>query len=68
MVFGEPDGVVAEFFRAKDDRFFGAVSLAQVISLVLLMGGVLGVLALMRRPEPVPAVAAVPAAGGARPA
>jgi prolipoprotein diacylglyceryltransferase len=52
-----------EFFRAKDDRFFGAISLAQVISLLLVMTGVLAVLALMRRPQTVPA-----AVVGAKPA
>jgi phosphatidylglycerol---prolipoprotein diacylglyceryl transferase len=52
-----------EFFRAKDDRFFGAISLAQVISLLLVMTGVLAVLALMRRPQTVPAGVA-----GAKPA
>ncbi|MDT8341625.1 MAG: prolipoprotein diacylglyceryl transferase [Longimicrobiales bacterium] len=33
---------VVEIFRAKDDRFFGALTLAQVISLALVAVGVLG--------------------------
>jgi phosphatidylglycerol---prolipoprotein diacylglyceryl transferase len=41
-----------EFFRAKDDRFFGAVSLAQVISLLLVAAGVAAVVARSRRPGP----------------
>jgi len=32
-----------EFFRAKDDRFFGTLTLAQVISLALVLVGLLGV-------------------------
>jgi phosphatidylglycerol:prolipoprotein diacylglycerol transferase len=31
---------IVEFFRAKDDRFFGVLTLAQIISLVLLAVGV----------------------------
>jgi phosphatidylglycerol---prolipoprotein diacylglyceryl transferase len=38
---------LVEFLRAKDDRFFGDVTLAQVISLVVLL--VLGVMAIGRR-------------------
>lgn len=46
--------LVVEFFRAKDDRFFGPLTLAQVISLALIVGGTYGVLALRRasRSEP----------------
>lgn len=33
-----------EFFRAKDDRFFGALTLAQVISLAIVAGGVAGMM------------------------
>ena len=33
---------VVEFFRAKDDRFFGPFSLAQVISLLLVAIGIVG--------------------------
>jgi phosphatidylglycerol:prolipoprotein diacylglycerol transferase len=35
-----------EFFRAKDDRFFGAITLAQVISLAIVAVGIVGVLRL----------------------
>lgn len=34
---------LVEFFRAKDDRFFGFLTLAQVISLILVLVGVAGV-------------------------
>jgi phosphatidylglycerol:prolipoprotein diacylglycerol transferase len=34
---------LVEFFRAKDDRFFGFLTLAQVISLMLVLVGVLGI-------------------------
>ena len=35
---------VVEFFRAKDDRFFGVLTLAQAISLVIVAGGVAGMM------------------------
>ena len=34
---------LVEFFRAKDDRFFGFLTLAQVISLILVLVGVMGI-------------------------
>jgi len=34
---------LVEFFRAKDDRFFGFLTLAQVISLILVLVGVVGI-------------------------
>ncbi|MYH09905.1 MAG: prolipoprotein diacylglyceryl transferase, partial [Gemmatimonadales bacterium] len=40
---------VIEIFRAKDDRFFGGITLAQVISVLLFAGGVALVLRLRRR-------------------
>ena len=40
---------VIEIFRAKDDRFFGGFTLAQVISVLLLAGGIALVLRLRRR-------------------
>lgn len=46
-----------EFLRAKDDRFFGILTLAQLISLGVITVGVVGLLRLSR---------AVPAAAGAR--
>jgi phosphatidylglycerol:prolipoprotein diacylglycerol transferase len=39
---------LVEFFRAKDDRFFGFLTLAQVISLLLVAVGVAGVVRLRR--------------------
>ena len=40
---------VVEFFRVKDDRFFGFLTLAQVISLALVTVGLLGLSRLRRR-------------------
>jgi phosphatidylglycerol:prolipoprotein diacylglycerol transferase len=37
---------VVEFFRAKDDRFFGPLTLAQLISLLLILAGSFGILKL----------------------
>ena len=45
LVLAGVERFVIEFFRAKDDRFFGALSLAQVISIGLMVVG----LWLMRR-------------------
>lgn len=41
---------LVEFFRAKDDRFFGALTVAQIISLGLIAVGVWGFQRLSRRP------------------
>jgi len=38
-----------EMFRVKDDRFFGGVTLAQIISVTLIIGGTVGVWAFNRR-------------------
>lgn len=40
-----------EFFRAKDDRFFGFLTLAQAISLILVLVGVVGI-SKLRGPRP----------------
>lgn len=48
-----------EFFRAKDDRFFGPLTLAQLISLALIIVGLFGVFALWRRTSEAPASSAV---------
>ena len=40
---------VVEFFRAKDDRFFGSITLAQVISVLMFAGGVALIVKLRRR-------------------
>ncbi len=42
---------LVEFFRAKDDRFFGIITLAQLISLGLIAVGIWGALALRGRGE-----------------
>jgi len=42
-----------EFFRAKDDRFFSFLTLAQVISLILVLVGLAGV-SKLRVPRPAP--------------
>ena len=39
---------IVEFFRAKDDRFFGVLTMAQVIALVFIAGG-LAIMAARRR-------------------
>ncbi len=49
---------MVEFLRAKDDRFFGALTLAQVISLIIVVVGLMGVTRLAvgkGRKEPEPA-------------
>jgi phosphatidylglycerol:prolipoprotein diacylglycerol transferase len=43
---------LVEFFRAKDDRFFGFLTLAQVISLVLVLVGLAGMAKLKGGPSP----------------
>jgi len=40
MVLAGAERLVVEIFRAKDDRFFGPLTLAQVISVALIAGGV----------------------------
>jgi len=48
FVFAGLERLVIEFFRAKDDRFFGPLTLAQLISVALIIGGTYGILALRR--------------------
>ncbi len=48
MLAGLQRGLV-ELFRAKDDRFFGPFTLAQFISLLLIVGGAYGAWRLTRR-------------------
>jgi phosphatidylglycerol:prolipoprotein diacylglycerol transferase len=43
---------LVEFFRAKDDRFFGLLTLAQLISIILVSAGVVGALKLRGAPPP----------------
>jgi phosphatidylglycerol:prolipoprotein diacylglycerol transferase len=40
---------IVEIFRAKDDRFVGALTVAQIISVVLVAAGVAGVAYYARR-------------------
>ena len=40
---------IVEIFRAKDDRFFGVLTVAQLISLALVAAGVAGAVYLLRR-------------------
>jgi len=47
---------LVEFFRAKDDRFFGVLTLAQLISILLMGVGVAGALRLRGTPSKLPAV------------
>jgi phosphatidylglycerol:prolipoprotein diacylglycerol transferase len=44
LVLAGMERFVVEFFRAKDDRFFGVLTLAQVISLVIVAGGAAGMM------------------------
>ncbi len=44
---------VIEIFRAKDDRFFGPLTLAQMVSIVLVVGGTL-ILTTFRRDDSLP--------------
>lgn len=59
LILAGVERLFVEIFRAKDDRFFGPLTLAQVISLALIAGGIYGLLALKRKGSPEPA--AVPA-------
>jgi len=43
---------LVEFLRAKDDRFFGLLTLAQMISLAIVAVGVVGVVRASGRPKP----------------
>ncbi|MDT8436734.1 MAG: prolipoprotein diacylglyceryl transferase [Gemmatimonadota bacterium] len=56
MILAGAERFIVEFFRAKDDRFFGFLTLAQVISIVLLLAGAALFARLAgREPEPAPA-------------
>ena len=46
-----------EFLRAKDDRFIGVLTLAQVISLAIIAVGVMGAVRTSQRRDPEPAAA-----------
>lgn len=56
LVLAGLERAFVEIFRAKDDRFFGPLTLAQVISLAIIAAGAYGLVALRRgRGEPAPA-------------
>ncbi len=48
---------IVEFWRAKDDRFFGMFTLAQFISVALIVVGIAGMRRLRTEAEPAPATA-----------
>lgn len=48
LVLAGLERAFVEIFRAKDDRFFGPLTLAQVISLVIIAAGTYGLFALRR--------------------
>lgn len=48
---------LVEFLRAKDDRFIGVLTLAQVISLLIIAVGFVGIRRLSTKPEGAPAAA-----------
>ncbi len=54
LVFAGAERFLVEFVRAKDDRFFGPLTLAQVTSLALMVVGLIVVQSLRRRPAAVP--------------
>ena len=56
LIFAGSERFFVEFFRAKDDRFMGVLTLAQLFSLVLVTIGAV----LVARWSPLPAVAPGP--------
>lgn len=42
LIFAGIERFIVEFFRAKDDRFFGSLTLAQTISLAIVVSGLYG--------------------------
>ncbi len=52
MALAGGERFLVEFVRAKDDRFFGALTVAQVISLGLIAIGILGMQKLSRPRSP----------------
>ena len=56
LVLAGLERFLVEFWRAKDDRFIGALTLAQVISLAIVAVGVAGMMR-TRRPAPAPVAA-----------
>lgn len=57
LVLAGMERFLVEFLRAKDDRFFGVLTLAQIISLAVVAVGAVGMVKTSRRAEPEPAAA-----------
>ena len=51
LVLAGTERFLVEFFRAKDDRFFGILTLAQIISLAIVVLGILGTVRTSRGPS-----------------
>ncbi len=54
LVLAGTERFLVEFLRAKDDRFFGVFTLAQMISLAVIGTGIVGALRLRQASEPEP--------------
>ncbi len=54
MIFAGAERFLVEFVRAKDDRFFGPLTLAQVASVALVVVGLIVVQSLRHRPAAAP--------------
>ena len=54
LVMASGERFLVEFLRAKDDRFFGILTLAQLVSLAIAAVGLIGIIRMKRanRPEP----------------
>lgn len=59
LVLAGAERFAIEFLRAKDDRFFGVLTLSQLVSLIVLTAGAIGLVRLSRA---APAAPAAPAA------
>jgi phosphatidylglycerol:prolipoprotein diacylglycerol transferase len=66
LILAGAERFFVEFFRVKDDRFFGPLTVAQVISLVLIVVGVWGMIRLSPAAGPEDAPAAPPGRGASR--
>ncbi len=54
LILAGTERFLVEFLRAKDDRFFGIFTLAQMISLAVIATGIVGALRLRQASEPEP--------------
>jgi phosphatidylglycerol:prolipoprotein diacylglycerol transferase len=66
LILAGAERFFVEFFRVKDDRFFGPLTVAQVISMVLIAVGVWGMIRLSPAAGPEDAPAAPPGRGASR--